>query len=106
MSSTNDSDFASDLHGHRQAERRLPQAPHAGLRGQVEHVVITVPESLCAQVPFDGRQPRREVLLAIGVELDAQERCRVSLDESAAERVERDALTGVVEDELVHDLDG
>ena len=50
-------------------------------------------------------QPRRQILGAIAVELDAQQRARIGLQDAAPQRVERGALFRVVEDEAVHHLD-
>ena len=67
--------------------------------------MVAVPKSPLTQVTLDRVQPRRKVLVPIRVELDAEERTRVSVDEPAAQRVECGALARVVEDEPVHDLD-
>ena len=93
------------LHRHRQAERRLAQAPDVRLRRRVEHAVVPVAQPVRAQVALDGIQARRQILVAVAIELDAQQRARVAVDEAAAQRVERGALPGVIEDELVHHLD-
>ena len=97
--------FRFGLHRHRQTERRLPKAPDASLSGQIELPVVAVPESLLTQVALDRVQPRWQVLVPIRVELDAQERARVSVDETAAQRLECGALARMVKDEPVHDLD-
>ena len=73
--------------------------------GQVERVVVAVAEAVRAQVALERLQPRRQVLGAVGVELDAQQRAGIALDEALAQRIERGALPRVVEDEPVHHLD-
>jgi hypothetical protein len=73
---------------------------------EVQHRVITVAEASFMQLTFEGVQARREILVSVGVELDAEKRCRIPVDDPATERVERGVVTSVIEDELVHDLDG
>ena len=71
------------LHGHRQAERDLANAPHPGLCIGRQHVVVAIAEPVVTQVLLERVQARGEVLGPIRVELHAQDRPGVSLDEAA-----------------------
>ena len=63
-------------HGHRQAQSRLSQAPDTRLRREFKRVVIAIAKPVRAKVLFERLEPRREVLGAIVVELDAEQRAR------------------------------
>ena len=93
------------FHGHRQAERHLAEAPDACLIGERHQAAIDALERL--EVAFDGLEPRRQILRAVRVELDVQQRAGiVGLQDAAPHPIHRRILARVVEDEPVHHLDG
>ena len=92
-------------HGHRQPEARFTQAPDSRLRREVECVIVAVAETVSSQIAFECVESRREVFGAVGVELDAEERARVAVDETLSQCLERRALARVIENRLVHHLD-
>ena len=94
------------LRGHREAECGLAHAPDPRLRRRFERVVIPIAEAPAAQVRFECVEARRQVVGGIRVELDAQERTGLTIDEGLAEPVQRRVLAGVVQDEAVHHLNG
>jgi hypothetical protein len=94
------------LHRHRQTEAGFAKAPDAGLAGWVERVVIGVAKLVLAQVALERGQSRREIVGAVGVELDAEQRSWIALDEALSQCLEHGTLTRVIEDGLIHHLDG
>ena len=98
--------FGVALHGHGQAERCLAQAPHLGLRGRVGGMVVAVAQPRVTQVALERLQAWRQVLRPVAIELHAQQRLGISLDEALSQRMQSGALTCVIEDEPVHHLYG
>ena len=94
------------LHGHRQAERRLAQAPDSLLLRQIRFRMIRVAQATRPQILLQRCEPRRQVLLPIRVELDAQRGRGIALNEGAANTFERLVLPRVIENGFVHHLDG
>ena len=85
MSSTNEIDFASSFIAIDRPSAGFAQAPDARLRGEVERVVDSDSRSRARAGPASSAaQPRRQVVGAIGVELDAQQRAGIALDEASA----------------------
>ena len=95
------------LHRHRQPQRRLPQAPDAGLGGGVDGPRRAARDAPAGEVLLDGLEPARQLGRVVGVELHAEQRAGrlVALQHRPPQRVEGRALAGVVEDEAVHHLD-
>jgi hypothetical protein len=93
------------LHRHRQPERRLAEAPDAGLVGQRQSAPPAAAEPGGRKPLLERVQARRQIVAVVAVELDAQQRGRIAHQNAAAERVERTVLLGVVEDEAVHHFD-
>jgi hypothetical protein len=85
------------LHRHRQSEAGFPQAPDARLCRRIDGMGVAVAEAIGTQVGLERLQAGRQVLLPVAIELDAQQRPRVAVDEAAAQRLEGGALAGVVE---------
>ena len=95
------------LHRHRQPQRRLPQAPDAGLGGGVGGPGRAAGDAPRREVPFDGAEAVGQLGRVVRVELHAEEGAGglVALQHGPAQLVEGGALAGVVEDEAVHHLD-
>ena len=93
------------LHRHREAERGFAEAPDARLIRCGLGASPAAPKSRRGQLLLDGGEPRRQVLRVVVVELDAQERARLALQDAAAQPIERRALPRVIEDEAIHHLD-
>ena len=95
------------LHRHRQPQRRLPQAPDAGLGGRVGRPGSAAGDAPRREVLFDGAEAAGQLGRIVRVELHAEQGAGrlVALQHRPAQRVEGGALAGVVEDEAVHHLD-
>jgi len=87
-------------------EASLPQAPDPRLGRQIDRVVIAIAEPMRPQVVFERLQPRGKIFRTIAVELYAEQRPGIAVDEALSHGLERRALAGVIEDRLVHHLDG
>src|ERR1700686_874975 len=75
---------------------RGPRHPPGGsLRGQIHGAVIPVAESTECQIALERVETGRQVLAAVRIELHAEQRSRVALDEGTAEAFENWALPGV-----------
>ncbi len=94
------------LHRHREAERRLAEAPDARLIGGARRAPPRAADARAGEGALQRFKSRRQILRAVGVELDAEKRASISLKDAPSQRVERGALPRVVEDELVHHLNG
>ncbi len=57
------------------------------------------------QRAFQRVETRRQLVVAIAVELDAQQRAGIGVENRAAQGVERGALARVIEDEAIHHFD-
>ena len=73
------------------------KTPDPSLCGQVQRVVIRVAETMDAEIVFDGREPRRQVFGAIGIELDTQHATGRRRCKYQSQRLERGALPRVVQ---------
>src|ERR1700731_4905080 len=67
---------------------------------------VAVAEAVLNEILFTSVQALRQVLFQIVVELDAQNRAGVALDERFAPALQIGAEIGVIENELVHHLAG
>ena len=105
MSSTKDIDFASPfiaIDRPSAASRTCQIACCAA--GSMRAMAATV-ESARAEIVLERIEPRRQVVGAIAVELDAEQRGRFAVHERLPESMQIGALPGVIEDEGVHHLD-
>ena len=67
--------------------------------------MIPVAEAARREIPLDRVEPRRQVVFRLGVQLDAEQRLGIAVDERPLHLLERRALPGMAEDEPVHHLD-
>ena len=67
---------------------------------------VRQPGPLACRSRASALEPRRQLIGVIGVELDAQERRAVALDDRAPHRIERGVVARVAQDEVVHHLHG
>ena len=93
------------FHRHREAERRFANLPDRLLRRRVGGAAIATVESARDEVLLERIEPRRQIVDAIAVQLDAEQRGRLPVDERLPEPMQIGALPGVIEDECVHHLD-
>ena len=94
------------LHRHRKTQRGFAQAPDLRLRRRIGFGVIVIAEAARAQICFERGKARRQVFFAVAIKLDAQHRLRIALHEAGANLFQSRVLARVVENGLVHHLDG
>ena len=77
------------FHRHRQAEGRFAERPDRGLRRGVGGMHVAIAEVPRSQIALEGVEPRRQVVGAIVVHLDAEKRRRIALDDPLPHAFER-----------------
>ena len=105
MSSTNESDLASPFIAIDRPSAASRTRPDRRLRRSVDRAMVAIAEAARGQIALERVEPRRQVVGAVVVELHAEQRRRVALDERPPQPFERRALLRVIEDEAIHHLD-